>query len=377
MKIIILKEKLVKGLNIVGKIVGKNLTLPILNNVLFSAEENSLKLSATDLELGISYWGLAKVEEKGKITIPAKTISSFVSFLDEEKLTIETKEKVLFLRGENYKTQIKGLEAKDYPIIPDVTSETWLELDAKVFCEGMMQVIDFCAITQVRPELSGIYLSFQKNAVKIVSTDSFRLAEKTIAIDNPTNNLTSIQSLIIPKNAARELVNIFSEEERKIKFYLSSSQIMIESYFSETKNPQAQLVSRLIEGEYPNYEDVIPKEFKTQIIISRDAFLNQIKSASLFSGRTNEIKLVINPKKENITISSQNVDLGETHSNLSAKIKGEEMTASFNYKFLVEGLGQIKAKEVIFELNGQDGPGVLKPMDDPSYIYVIMPIKGS
>ncbi len=162
MKIIILKEKLVKGLNIVGRIVGKNLTLPILNNVLFSAEENSLKLSATDLELGISYWGLAKVEEKGKITIPAKTISSFVSFLDEEKLTIETKEKVLFLRGENYKTQIKGLEAKDYPIIPDVTSETWLELDAKVFCEGMMQVIDFCAITQVRPELSGIYLSFQK-----------------------------------------------------------------------------------------------------------------------------------------------------------------------------------------------------------------------
>jgi len=283
----------------------------------------------------------------------------------------------LFLRGENYKTQIKGLEAKDYPIIPDVTSETWLELDAKVFCEGMMQVIDFCAITQVRPELSGIYLSFQKNAVKIVSTDSFRLAEKTIAIDNPTNNLTSIQSLIIPKNAARELVNIFSEEERKIKFYLSSSQIMIESYFSETKNPQAQLVSRLIEGEYPNYEDVIPKEFKTQVIVSRDAFLNQIKSASLFSGRTNEIKLVINPKKDNITISSQNVDLGETHSNLSAKIKGEEMTASFNYKFLVEGLGQIKAKEVIFELNGQDGPGVLKPMDDPSYIYVIMPIKGS
>jgi len=333
MKIIILKEKLVKGLNIVERIIGKNLTLPILNNVLISAEENSLKLSATDLELGISYWGLAKVEEKGKITIPAKTLSSFVSFLDEEKLTIETKEKVLFLKGENYKTQIKGLEAKDYPIIPDVASETWLELNARAFCEGMMQVIDFCALTQVRPELSGIYLSFQKNVVKIVSTDSFRLAEKTIALDNPTNNLTSVQSLIIPRNAARELVNIFSEQDRKIKFYLSPSQIMIESYFSETNNPQARLVSRLIEGEYP--------------------------------------------KKESITISSQNVDLGETHSNLSAKIKGEETVASFNYKFLAEGLGQIKTKEVIFELNGQDGPGVLKPTDDPSYIYVIMPIKGN
>lgn len=377
MKITILKEKLIKGLNIVEKIIGKNLTLPILNNVLISVEGNSLKLSTTDLELGISYWGLAKIEEKGEITIPAKTLSSFISFSGEDKLTMETKNRILFLKGENYKTQIKGLEAKDFPIIPKVTSEVWLEFDARIFCHGIMQVIDFCALTQVRPELSGLYFSFHKETVKIVTTDSFRLAEKTIALENSANNLSSPQLLILPKNAARELVNIFSEQEGKIKFYISSSQIMIENYFPETNNPQARLVSRLIEGEYPNYEEVIPKEFKTQITVSKEKFLNQIKSASLFSGRTNEIKLAVSPEKEIVAIFSQNVDLGETHSNLSAKIKGEETTVSFNYKFLAEGLGQIKTSEIIFELNGQDGPGVIRPVDDSSYLYVIMPIKAS
>jgi len=377
MKLAILKEKLVKGLNIVEKITGKNSTLPILNNVLISAADNHLKLSTTDLELGISYWGLAKVEEKGEITIPVKTLSSFVSLSGEEKLTMETKDKTLFLKGENYKTQIKGLDAKDFPIIPEVLSEEWFEVDSEIFCQGILQVIDFCALTQVRPELSGLYFSFQKNIIKIVATDSFRLAEKTITFDSSAKEFTSRQSLIVPRNAARELINIFSEQNQKIKFYFSPSQIMVESRFPESKKPQARLVSRLIEGEYPNYEDVIPREFKTQVIIARERFLNHIKSASLFSGRTNEIKLSISPKKGSVTIFSQNVDLGETLSELSAQIKGEEADVSFNYKFLSDGLAQIKTNEVVLELNGQEGPGVLKPINDSNYLYIIMPVKTS
>lgn len=377
MKVAILKEKLNKGLSIVERITGRNLTLPILNNVLISTEENFLKLSTTDLELGISYWNPARIEEKGKITIPVKILSGFVSLLDEEKLTMEVKDRVLFLKAEKYKTQIKGLEARDFPIIPEVTAENWLELESLSFSQGIMQVIDFCALTQVRPELSGIYFSFQKDQLKMVATDSFRLAEKTLIFGSSQEGLVSPQSFILPRNAARELVNIFSEQNSKIKLYISPSQIMVESYFEETKTPQARLVSRLIEGEYPNYEEVIPKEFKTQLVISKEQFLNQIKSASLFSGRTNEVKLVVNPKKEEVAVFSQNVDLGETQSSLPAKIQGEEATVCFNYKFLAEGISQIRTGEVVLELNGQDGPGVLKPADDTSFLYVIMPIKAS
>ncbi len=377
MKIIILKEKLAKGLSIVEKITGRNLTLPILNNVLISAEDNSLKISTTDLELGISYWGLAKVEEKGEITIPVRTLSGFVSLLGEEKVTIESKEKTLHLKGENYKTQIKGLDAKDFPIIPEVISDKWIEFDAITFCKGVMQVMDFCALTQVRPELSGLYFSFQKNSAKIVATDSFRLAEKTVALDGKTQGIEGSQSFILPRKAARELVNIFSEHNGKIKFYLSPSQVMVESYIDETKNPQARLVSRLIEGEYPDYEAVIPKEFKTRLTVSKEEFLSQIKIASLFSGRTNEVKLTISPKKGNVLISSQSVDLGETESKMAIDAQGEDLEISFNYKFLAEGLNQMKSEKIVLELNGQDGPGLLKPGDDPSYVYVIMPIKAS
>jgi len=377
MKAIILKEKFNKGLSIVERITGKNLTLPILNNVLISAEDSFLKLSTTDLELGISYWSPAKIEDKGKITIPAKTLSGFIPFIDEEKLLIETKDKVLSLKGKNYKTQIKGLDAKDFPIIPEVTSEIQLEITTPSFLQGIGQVIDFCALTQVRPELSGVYFFFQKDQVKIVATDSFRLAEKTVLLEKVQEGLNSPQALILPRNAAREMVNIFSEESTAIKLYFSSSQIMAESYLSESKNPKIRFVSRLVEGEYPNYEEVIPKQFKTKLILQKEQFLNQIKGASLFSGRTNEVNLKINPKKGEIIISSQNIDLGETQFNVPAEIQGEEGIISFNYKFLVEGLSQIKTEQVVFELNGQDGPGVLKPVEDASFLYVIMPIKAS
>ncbi|MCX6738228.1 MAG: DNA polymerase III subunit beta [Candidatus Parcubacteria bacterium] len=377
MKIIILKEKLAKGLSIVEKITGRNLTLPILNNVLISTEDNSLRLSTTDLELGISYWGLAKVEEKGEITIPVRTLSGFVSLLGEEKITIESKEKTLYLKGENYKTQIKGLDSKDFPIIPEVVSDNWIEFDAISFCRGIAQVMDFCALTQSRPELSGIYFSFQKNIAKIVATDSFRLAEKTIVLDGAMNGINNSQSFILPRNAVRELVNIFSEHNGKIKFYFSPSQVMIESYIDETQNPQARLVSRLIEGEYPDYEAVIPKEFKTQIVLPKEEFMSQIKIASLFSGRTNEVKLVISPKKGNVLISSQSVDLGETESKMAIEAKGDDVEISFNYKFLYEGLNQMRSEKIMLNLNGQDGPGVLKPSDDSNYLYVIMPIKAS
>jgi len=377
MKIIILKEKLAKGLALVERITGKNLTLPILNNVLISAEDNSLKLSTTDLELGISYWGLAKIEEKGEITIPVRTLSGFVSLIGEEKVTIESKGKTLYLKGENYKTQIKGLDSKDFPIIPEVAPDKWIEFNASAFCKGIMQTMDFCALTQVRPELSGTYFSFQKDLAKIVATDSFRLAEKTIALEGAVQGIEGSESFILPRNAARELVNIFSEHNGKIKFYLSPNQIMVESYIDDAKNPQARLVSRLIEGEYPDYEAVIPKEFKTRMIASKEEFLSQIKIASLFSGRTNEVKLAINSKKGNMVITSQSIDLGETELKMEIEAQGEEVEISFNYKFLAEGLNQMRSDKVILELNGQDGPAVLKPSDDPGYIYVIMPIKAS
>jgi len=369
MKIIILKEKLKKALSLVEKITGKNLTLPILNNVLIKSEEGFLKLSTTDLELGINYWVPAKVEAQGEATIPVRIFSNLISFLNDDKIDLELKENNLNIKTNNHKSEIKGLDAKDFPIIPEVGSENSVNVNTKDITQGLLQVIDFASVTQVRPELSGVYFSFQGNELKVVTTDSFRLAEKTILLDQKIEP----QTFILPRNAGREIINLFSENNDDIKFCFSPNQIMVQGYFQDTEKPSAQLVSRLIEGEYPDYKAVIPKEFKTQVIISRDELLSQIKSASLFSGRTNEIKL--NVKKDKMEIISQNVDLGDTKSSISVVVKGEETSVNFNHKFLIDGLSQIKSSEVIFEFNGQEGPGLLKSSEDNSYVYVIMPIK--
>jgi DNA polymerase III subunit beta len=376
MKINILKEKLAKALSVVEKISGRNLTLPILNNVLLSAEDNFLKLSTTDLEIGINYWVASSIEKKGQFTVPVRPFSALISLLEEDKIEIEKRESTLILKGKSHKTQIKGIEAKDFPIIPEVSKDCWLEFDGPALCQSILQVIDFTAITQTRPELSGIYFSFEGNSAKIVATDSFRLAEKNIRIEETSQNSQIPASFILPRNTARELVSIFSQDG-KIRLYLSGGQIMAEKNFREAKHPQAQLVSRLVEGDYPNYQEVIPKEHKTRIILDRERFLNHIKTASLFSGKSNEIKLASDQKKDTLVVFSQNTDVGESKSSINAKIEGEETETSFNYKFLSEGLGQIRTKEVIFELNGQEGPGALKPFDEVDYIYVIMPIKAS
>ena len=368
MKITILKEKLKKGLNLVEKITGKNLTLPILNNVLVKSEDGFLKLSTTDLELGINYWVPAKVETQGEATIPVRIFSNLVSFLNDEQINLELKENNLSIKTENHKSEIKGLDAKDFPIIPDVGLEKSVDADAKNITFGLLQVIDFAALSQVRPELSGVYFHFSGNELKVVTTDSFRLSEKTILLDQKVEET----NFILPRNAGREIISLFSESEN-IKFCFSPNQIMVQSNFPDTEKVSTQLVSRLIEGEYPDYKAVIPKEFKTQAILSRDEILSQIKSASLFSGRTNEIRL--NFKKDKIEIISQNVDLGDTKSSIPVVIKGEETSVNFNHKFLIEGLNQIKSNEVVLELNGQEGPGLLKAKDDNSYVYVIMPIK--
>ncbi|MEA3293031.1 MAG: DNA polymerase III subunit beta, partial [Patescibacteria group bacterium] len=184
-------------------------------------------------------------------------------------------------------------------------------------------------------------------------------------------------SFILPQKTVREIINIFSEKEGKIRLYFSPNQVMFESLLSglETSHPQIQLISRLIEGEYPDYQEIIPKKYETQIILPKDEFLNQIKSVSLFSQKTNEIKVKVNPNINGLELFSQNPEIGETKSLIKGKINGEPIEVSFNYKFLIDGLSQIKSSEIIFELTKNDGPAIIKPVGDLNYIYIIMPVK--
>jgi len=387
MKVIILQNKLREGLESVSRITGKVFHLPILANVLVEAEKNLLCLSTTNLEIGIRSWVLAKVDEPGSLCIPTSLFLNLVNFLKEGPVKLTSENTALILETAGYQSRLVGQETTDFPLFPQEKGAVCVTLPQSLLSHALDLVVDIPQISTARPEISGVYFLFQRDLIKITATDSYRLAEKTLFFKKPLD-LEENYSLILPQKTAKDVVGLFGLKEgrgkvgaadsRGIKIFLGTNQVLFESQMAETSHPQLQLVSRLIEGEYPNYQEIIPQKFDTQVVLNRDNFLNHIKLASLFSGKINEVRLKIVPKKEAVEICSHDTEAGRHQSFLPGKIKGAEKEISFNYRFLLDGLMKIKSSEVIFELtarNGEPGPGVLKPALDPSFIYVLMPMQ--
>jgi len=374
MKLIILKEKLKKGINIVERVSQKSLTLPILQNTLLKTDKNFLKLSTTNLESSISWQGLAKVEREGQICIPTKFLSNLLNFLPDKPINLEVKDLTLSLKCENYATKIKGINPEDFPIIPQIKGGDIININSIKFCQALGQIVNIPSPSTSRTEISGVLFILQKDLIKIVATDSFRLAEKKIF---SKNKLSKDYSLILPQSAVKEIIGIFNEKEGDLKIHLSSNQVLFEYRAEGVIQPQIQFTSRLIEGEYPNYEEIIPKKYETRIHVQKKDFLNQIKTASLFSGKINEVKLNINADKGKIEVSSQSPDLGEYKGSFKGTIKGKSISISFNHRFLIDGISGVEGKELNFELTDEGGPAALKPIIEKDYLYIIMPIKAS
>lgn len=372
MKVEVLKENLKTNLNIIERIVGKNLSLPILNNVFLGTDNNFLSLISTDLEIAIKLWFLVKIVKPGNAVVPAKFLSSFISLLPNEKITMEVRQQNLYIECGSIKTQIQGYNPEEFPLVPEFKDVEYLEVDSRKIYQGLVQIIDIASVSQSRPEISGIYFSFSKNAIKIVATDSFRLGEKNVLLDGAVKKE---HSFILPQKSAREIMNILENKEGLVKIYFLPTQVLFELPMREVAHPQVQITSRLIDGEYPNYQDIIPTKFKTHINIKRDEFLNQIKTASLFSGKVHEVKISVNKEKQEIEVFAKSQDVGENTSTLPAKIEGESLSVSFNYKYIIDGLLNIKSSEVMFDISKEEGPCILKPVGDSSYMYVVMPIK--
>lgn len=371
MKLTILQENLKRGLDIVNRVAPKSLSLPILNNLLLKTEKNFLNLATTDLEIGINWWSLAKIEKEGKTAVPMKILSNFINLLPNKPIDIYLDGNDLIIECQNYKTKIKTFSADDFPIIPKINEENPINVNSLDFCQSLSQIADIAQPSSARPEISGVYLSFQKKLIKMVATDSFRLGEKKLELEK----LDRENSAIVPQKTVREIINIFGEKAGSLQIYLSPNQILLSSSMTETEHPEVQLISRSIEGEYPNYETIIPKDYKTSLLLEKNDFLNQIKAASIFSGKISEVKLRVDPKKEGVEIVSQNPELGEYRSFSPGRVKGEKVEVSFNYRFLVDGILNIKGDNLNFEINGADGPAALKPTNDQNFVYIVMPMK--
>ena len=362
MKITINPKNLIKIVSIIERIVSKNPSLPILNNLLLKTENGRLKIIATNLEIGISGLLGAKIEESGEIAVPARIFSDFISNLGEEKITLTTKNNILTINTDKYKTQILGFDTKDFPIIPKIKKETFSSIPAKILKAGLGSVFESTAISEVRPELAGVFVQFNNKQLIFSSTDSFRLTERIIDLKNKNTN-----SFIIPRLTVLELIRLLSDINEDVLVKYDDNQV---SFSTDT----IEIVSRLINGNYPDYKRVIPDKYISRLLVKKDDLDKNVRLAGIFSSNIADIKLSCNEKS--ITITSKNSDKGEIQVDIEALLKNEPFDISLNHHYLLDGLKVIPTENVIIEYTGQGSPLVLRPEHDSKDLtYLIMPLR--
>jgi DNA polymerase-3 subunit beta len=368
MKIIILRNNLKNSLDAVSRIIEDNLNLPILKNILIKTDQSKITISSTNLEAAITKIVPGKITEIGEITVPFSLLNSLINNLQSERIDLESKKNTLILRTDNYEATIQGMNSSNFPIIPKINPEAGsFEIPTTVLKEDINKVINACQISDLRPEISGILLNFESNSLKLVATDSFRLAEKVIPETQFKDNSLKIKKTIIPLKTIQELVRVLSDDD-SVKIFVDDSQVLF-------KTESLEIISRLIDGQFPDYGPIIPKILETEIIIDKQELVNAMKLAGSFTARSGEVVIKIGDDKKIVEVYSADSGLGENKYLISAKISGDPVKASFNWKYLLDGLKNIYTDTVLFGLQGDSRPAIIKAPNDTSYFYILMPIK--
>lgn len=362
MKLILNQKKLAKAVTTVEKIVSKNPSLPILNNILLKTENGRLRVSATNLEIGINYLLGAKIDESGEIAVPARIFSDFINNISDEKVTLITKENVLNINSEKYKTQILGFDPKEFPLIPKIKEEPFSVVSSKVLRSGLTTVLDSIAISEIRPELAGVFIDFTGQKIIFAATDSFRLSERVIDVKHKEK-----KSFILPRSSVLELIRLLNDIDEDISIKYADNQVAFLSNDFE-------VISRLVDGNYPDYRKVIPEKFISRILVKKEALEKNTRLAGLFSSNIADIKLSCNEKA--LTITAKNSDKGEIQVISDSLLKNEPFDISLNHHYLLDGLKIIPTEHVIIEYTGQGSPLVIRPeYDTKDLVYLIMPLR--
>ncbi|MBN2149630.1 MAG: DNA polymerase III subunit beta [Anaerolineales bacterium] len=373
MKVSVLQENLAHGLSIVSRAVSPRSTLPVLGNVLIATDEGRLRLSATNLELGITCWIGAKVEEEGSTTVPARTFSDLVSTLpaDRVEMVLNVRTQSLNVRCGASNTDIKCIDAQEFPPMPVPELGDGLQINVTDLKE-MIQQVGFAASTdEARPVLTGVLITVQDNLIGMQAADGFRLSIRKAALS--TSAPHAIKA-IVPARALTELARISGDGDQVVTMVLPTGRGQVIFHLKDV-----ELVSQLIEGTYPDLEQVIPRTYQTRTVLSTLAFLKACKQAEIFAREGSHIaRIQIRPgtglEPGTVEISGQSEETGSNLTLLDGNIEGPERLIAFNVRFLREVLDVIKTPNVILETNLDTTPGVLRPVGEENYLHVIMPM---
>ena len=374
MKVTILQENLARGLGIVSRAVSPRSTLPVLANVMLASDEGRLRLSATNLEMGITCWITARIEDEGSTTVPARTLVDLVNTLpgDQVALNLDAQTQTLNVRSGTSTNDIKGIDAQEFPPLPVPDMDGAVELNMIDFKEMIQQVTFAASSDEARPVLMGVLMQVENDQITMAAADGFRLSVRTAKLAAPAPQAVNI---IIPARALNELARIASDGEETIAMVVPKGRGQVVFRVKDV-----ELVSQLIDGSFPDYQQIIPRSYKSRTLISTASLLKACKQAEIFAREgSNVARLDIKAAKgemdpSEVEISATSEETGKNENIIEATVDGNSVLIAFNVKYLREALEIIKSPNVALETSAANAPGVIRPVGDESYLHVIMPM---
>lgn len=372
MKVSVQQQHLAHGLGMVSRAVSPRSTLPVLANILVTTDEGRLRLSATNLELGISSWIPAQIHEEGSITVPARTFADLISALpnDAVHLTLNTRTQTLTVNCGSNVTDIKGIDAQEFPPMPVPDLAEGVSLNVTDFKEMIQQVVFAASTDDARPVLQGVLMTIAEEQITLAATDGFRISVRNALLANPVGQSVSV---IIPGRALSELARITADGDQTLTMNIPTGRGQVVFRLKD-----AELVSQLIDGNFPDYNAIIPRSAKTHTILSTAGFLKACKQAEIIAREGNNVvRMNIMPQGDEpgiVEISAQSEETGTSDVKVDANIDGPALLIAFNVKYLHEVLDVIKTPSVALETNQNNTPATLRPIGDDDFVHVIMPM---
>ncbi len=353
--------ELERALTSAERFTGKNLTLPVLGSVLLEVRGEKLCLTATNLEYAIQITVEGSGSKEGRVCVPAKVASSFLQSVREDTILLEERQGNLEIKTSARETRVNGVSAEDFPLIPTIKAAHSFSVNGFEFKRGIERVLPAVSFSEFKPELSGVYCKITPHEGRVAATDTFRLAEQLIG---PGAGLKETVSFILPYRLAQEFVRV-AGDAAELAVVLGENQILF-------KFGPVNIISRLVEGNFPEYQAIIPKKLETSCYLKKDELMNAVRTSSIFSSKLQDVGVCIKSKEAEITSSNQEV--GDFKTIIPAAVSGNEVMVHFNYRYLLDGLNVVDEDEFYLGLNGDNSPSIIKNKNDTSFTYIISPI---
>ena len=367
MKLELRFQEFKKAIGLIERVAGKHMTLPVLSCLLFEIKKNFMVIKATNLDIGVEIMIPTKSDGETTIAVSATVISSFLSQISDYDgiVVLEIISENMVIQALRSRGVIKTVSYEDFPSIPGVTEGQEIILSPNVLIKGLRAVGYSASISSVKPELSSVYVYSEDGNLVFAATDSFRLAERKVRIDERL----IIKEILIPFKNIADITRILETIKDKVSIRLSKNLISF-----EVKN-KLKVVSRVIDGVFPDYRQIVPKGYMTEVVVLKHDLLNALKISNVFSDKFNQVHFTMDPKEKLFEIQTKNSDIGENKTAIDATITGEKVEINFNYKYIVDCFQSIDADSMTLQLSGMNRPMVIRPVSgDQNFMYLIMPM---